>query len=105
MTVKDIIKSFTEEKCPCGRVHETAVRDVRIGSGLVNHVGEILRENGFSNNILLVADVDTLRAADGIVESLQGFNVEYKIYDRIRVARMEHVDELCDMIVKMALGD
>ena len=33
--------------CSCGKKHETAIRDVRIASGLVHHVGEILKENGF----------------------------------------------------------
>lgn len=98
MTVMEVINSFRNEKCPCGKVHETAVRDVRIGSGLVHKVGSILQGNGFSKNILLVADKDTLKAAEGIVESLEGFNVEFKVYDRIRVAKMSHVDELCDMI-------
>ena len=98
MGITDIIKSFREEKCPCGRVHETAVRDVRIGSGLVSSVGEILKENGFPKNILLVADRDTLRAAEGILASLADFTVEMHIYDRIRVAKMEHVEELCEKI-------
>ena len=98
MDIKNIIKSFREEKCPCGRVHETSVEDVRIGSGLVHSVGEILKENGFPKSLILVADKDTLAASEGIVESLRDFDIEYKIYDRIRVARMEHVDELCDMI-------
>ena len=64
MTVMEVINSFRNEKCPCGKVHETAVRDVRIGSGLVHKVGSILRDNGFSKNILLVADKDTLKAAE-----------------------------------------
>ena len=98
MSVTDIIRSFREEKCPCGRVHETAVRDVRIGSGLVSSVGEILKENGFPRHILLVADRDTFRAAEGILESLHDFTVELHIYDRIRVAKMEHVEELCEKI-------
>lgn len=98
MDVKSIIRSFKEEKCPCGRVHDTAVKDVRIGEGLVHEVGNILKENGFPKQLLLVADKNTLAAAKGIVESLSDFDIEYKIYDRIRVARMEHVNELCDMI-------
>ena len=98
MDIKNIIKSFREEKCSCGRVHETSVEDVRIGSGLVHSVGEILKENSFPKSLILVADKDTLAASEGIIESLRDFDIEYKIYDRIRVARMEHVDELCDMI-------
>ncbi|MBO7148406.1 MAG: iron-containing alcohol dehydrogenase [Clostridia bacterium] len=95
--VMEIIRSFSKT-CPCGVKHETTVGDVRIASGLVNSVGAILRENSFSDNILLVADKDTLKASEGIVESLKGFNISYKIYDEIRVAEMKHVDELEKMI-------
>lgn len=97
MNIMQIIESFKSD-CSCGRKHETAIQDVRIGSGLVNEVGKILKENNFSNNILLVADKNTLAAANGIVESLEGFNVTYKIYDNIRVATTEHVKELEEII-------
>lgn len=93
----EIIKDF-EAPCPCGHVHRTAIRDVQIGSGLVHGVGEILKKNNFAEKLLLVADKNTLAAADGIAESLQGFSVEYKVYDNIRVAEMKHVKELEDII-------
>lgn len=96
-SVMEIIKEF-EQPCPCGREHRTAVQDVQVGSGLVNKVGEILKKNGFPKNILLVADRNTLSAAKGIEESLKDFSVEYKIYDEIRVACMEHVEELENII-------
>ena len=91
--IMDIIEDFKSE-CPCRKKHETAINDVRIGSGVVSDVGDILSENGFSKNILLVADKNTLKAADGIEQSLKDFNVEYKIYDNLRVATMEHVNEI-----------
>ena len=93
MEILEIIEDFKRE-CPCGKKHETAVKDVRIASGLVNRVGEILSENGFSKNILLVADKNTLKAADGIIDSLKSFNVEYKIYDDLRVATMDDVNSV-----------
>ena len=93
MGILEIINEF-KSGCSCGRKHETAVEDVRIASGLVNHVGEILRENGFSQNLLLVADKNTLKAAEGIVEGLKGFSVEYKIYDDLRVATMDDVNSV-----------
>ena len=96
-SVMEIIKEF-EQPCPCGREHRTAVQDVQVGSGLVNKVGEILKKNGFPKNILLVADRNTLSAAKGIEEGLKDFSVEYKIYDEIRVACMEHVEELESII-------
>lgn len=92
-----IIEEFKKE-CPCGRCHETSVKDVRIGSGLVSETGKILKENGFSENLLLVADKNTLKAAEGIEEALKDFNVEKKIYDNIRVADMKHVEELEKLI-------
>lgn len=95
--IMNIIENF-RKPCSCGRIHETTVKDIRIGSGLVNNVGNILKENGFSENILLVADMNTLKAANGITESLKSFNVEMKIYDFLRVAEMKHVEEIEELI-------
>ena len=91
-------------KCSCGQFHSTSIKDIQIGSGLVHKVGEILRKNGFPKKILLVADKDTLKAADGIIESLDGFEIEYKIYDYLRVATMEHVNELEALIKGKDIG-
>lgn len=84
--------------CTCGLHHQTAIRDVEIGSGLVHQVGSILKKNHFSQKLLLVADRNTLKAADGIVESLKDFDLEYKIYEELRVAEMDHVRELEERI-------
>ncbi len=91
--IMNIIKDFATG-CPCGVEHTTTVRDVVIESGAVNRVGEILKKNNFTKKLLLVADKNTLKASEGIVESLEGFDIEYKIYDNIRVAEMKHVEEL-----------
>lgn len=88
-----IIDAFRAE-CDCGRPHTTAIEDIRIASGLVHQVGKILKDNGFSRTLLLVADRNTLQAADGIMESLQDFTVEYKVYEDLRVAEMEQVIEI-----------
>ncbi len=98
-----IIDSF-KGSCTCGKEHRTAVRDIRIGSGLVETVGKILAENGFPKTLLLVADKNTLAAASGIEESLADFSIEYHIYDEIRVATMEHVNELCEKIAGRDIG-
>ena len=83
MNILDIINEFKKD-CPCGRKHETAIKDVRIASGIVGEVGSILSENGFSHKLLLVADKNPLKASEGIEESLKDFEIEYKIYDDIR---------------------
>lgn len=40
-----------------------------------------------------MCDKNTLNASSGTVESLSGFSVEYKVYDDLRVATMENVNE------------
>lgn len=97
MGILDIIEDFKKE-CPCGRVHKTAVKDVCIESGAVGKVGEILKKNGFEKTLLLVADKNTFKAAEGIVESLKDFNIEFKIYDNLRVAEMKHVEEIENIV-------
>lgn len=85
-------------ECECGLSHHTQIRDIRIASGLVHSVGKILEENRFPKKILLVADENTLKAADGILESLEGFDLEFHIYKDLRVAKKKHVDEIEGLI-------
>lgn len=86
---KALIASF--ETCTCGVEHRCQIRDIRVGSGLVHQVGQILRENEFPEKILVLADQNTIKAADGILESLQGFAAQTYIYDTLRVATMDDV--------------
>ena len=76
--------------CSCGRAHHTSIRAVEIGSGITAKTGEILLKHGFPKNILLVADQNTLRAGDGVIESLlnNGFTIKQHIYDNLRTADM-----------------
>ncbi len=101
--IMDIIKSLSGD-CPCGLNHQTSIKDVRIASGLVNEVGNILKQNYFPSNILLVADQNTLKASEGIVESLQDFNISYKIFNNLRVAKMELVYEVEDLVSEKDIG-
>ena len=84
-----LIDSFRD--CSCGMDHRCGIHDIRIGSGLVTQVGEILRENGFPRRLLLIGDRDTLAAAAGLEESLTGFEVTRHCYDTLRVATMDDV--------------
>lgn len=94
--LKEIIKEFSD--CDCGKVHETALKDVVIGSGIVSETGEILLRNGFKENLLLVADKNTLKAADGILTALKKFRVQLKIYDNLREATVEQVKVIIDLL-------
>ena len=95
--ILQIIKDF-KSPCYCGNTHQTTIKDVVIDYDIVTKVGEILSRNGFSKNLLLVADKNTLRAAEGILDGLKGFTVEQKIYDNLRLATMTEVEEIEDLI-------
>lgn len=109
MDFKQLIKSF--ENCSCGEKHECGIRDICIGSGFVNEVGNILHRNNFPKKILLVADKTTFEVASPIVESLKDFEIKYLIYDSKRVATMDDVrniekylDEGIEGIVAVGTG-
>ena len=89
MDFKDLIAKF--EDCPCGQKHECAINDIRIGSGIVEDVGKILKENDFPDKLLVVADKTTLRVAEKIKDSVKSFDTEYLVYDQLRVATMDEV--------------
>lgn len=87
--------------CPCGRVHTTDVKDIRIESGVLSKTADILKENDFGKKLLAVADKNTISAADGILDILAdgGYDVKIKLYDDLRVADMTEVrviEALCD---------
>lgn len=103
MCILEIINSF-RKGCICGRVHTTAIQDVQIDSGLVHKVGEILQKNNFPKCLLVVCDKNTLKASQGIVESLSDFCIEYKIYEDLRVAKMENVEEVENLIHGKDIG-
>ncbi len=89
MDLKQFLQEY--EHCSCRQKHECSLKDVQIGSGYVHRVGEILKKNGFPRNLLLVADKTTLAVSEGITQSLKDFDVTLKVYDRLRVARMDDV--------------
>lgn len=97
MDIKALVKSL--EGCPCGREHISDIKAVEIGSGLVDHVGEILEQNEFPKKILIVADHNTLNAAAGIVESLDrnGYMYYFHLYGDLRVAEMSQVEIIAGM--------
>ena len=82
--------------CTCGQKHLCAIKDIVAKSGAINEVGEILDKNNFGKNLLVVADKTTFNVANGIQESLtkSGFNLTFKVYDFLRVATMQDVFDI-----------
>lgn len=72
--------------CKCGVKHELNILDIVIESGAVKKVGKILEKNGFKKNLLFVADKNTLKASNGILESLSDYKLKMHIYDNLREA-------------------
>ncbi len=95
MRLNEIIKEF--ENCPCGHEHTTGIKAIEIGKGIVKDVGKILKANGFAQRFLLVCDSNTLKAADGIEESLknEGFEAVFHKYPgSLRTAEMREVEKI-----------
>ena len=94
MDLSKILKSV--ENCPCGKKHEVDLKAVEIGSGYLARTADILKDNGFKSKLLVVADKNTLKASEGILEVLEngGFKVKLKLYEILRTADMDEVDEI-----------
>ena len=80
------------KNCSCGVKHELNIKDIKVGSGITAKTGQILRENAFPNKLLLVADKNTLSASNGILDSLDGFEITMHVYDDLREATIEQVE-------------
>lgn len=94
MDINAIVNKLTD--CPCGRIHMAELRTAEIGHGLTGITGEILASHGFPKNILLVADRNTLAAAEGILVSLDktGYHYKIKCYEDMRTADIRDVREV-----------
>ncbi len=91
------------QNCPCGQKHECDLRAVEIGSGLLSKTAQILKENDFPTSVLLVADNNTLKAAEGITDILQegGFFLKTKIFDDLRVAEYEEAENIASLAAEV----
>ena len=86
------------ENCDCGLEHTTDLKEVVIGSGIIGEVGNILKRNNFGENLLLVADKNTLEVSDGILTSLKEFRVRLKIYENLREATVAQVEVIKELL-------
>ena len=88
------------QHCPCGREHTADIRAVRIGEGILPQAAQILRDNAFPARLLVVADRNTLKAADGILDVLEngGFDVRQMVYDDLRTAHQNDVNRVLEAL-------
>lgn len=94
MDIKEILREY--ENCPCGKEHTVGIKDVVVYGGATEETGAILRRNGFADKLLLVGDENTMRASEGVRESIAaaGFNVTEHIYENLRTAEMGNVESI-----------
>ncbi len=96
LDIKKLVEEFSD--CPCGVKHELNIKDIVIGSGIVKDTGDILKRNGFGKKLLFVADNNTLKASQGILDSLKDFDLTMKMYDDLREATVIQVEVLKDLL-------
>lgn len=96
MDLQNILKSL--EHCPCGKEHTFVTKVVEISSGATHRAGEVLKNAGFPEKILLVADRNTIGVAnaEGLEDALTaaGFVIKKLVYDNMKYARVEQVREV-----------
>ena len=79
------------KNCSCGMEHECNIRDIVVGSGITKDTGEILKRNKFGKKLLFVADKNTLKASDGILDALKDFDLNLHIYENLRESTVSEV--------------
>lgn len=94
MDIKKIIDGL--KNCPCGRKHSVELKAVEIAGGLLEKTASILKKCNFPTKILVVADKNTLKASDGLLDVLKsgGFTVSLKLYDNFRTPTENEVNEI-----------
>lgn len=98
------------QNCTCGKTHDLTIQDIVVGSGITFQTGDILKRNGFGKKLLLVADKKTLKASDGILETLKDFNLTTRIYEDLREATVAEVQRIkailidCDAVISVGTG-
>ncbi len=98
------------QNCTCGKTHDLTIQDIVVGSGVVSQTGNILKRNGFGKKLLLVADKKTLKASEGIFETLKDFNLATRIYEDLREATVSEVERIkailidCDGVISVGTG-
>ena len=88
----------TLKNCPCGKNHSVYTKHVEISSGATAKTGDLLCRFGFGSKLLLVADENTLAAAEkhGLCANLNasGFELKRLIYKNMLYARVEQLREV-----------
>lgn len=92
------LKKITDslKDCPCGRKHEINIRALEIGLNNTCDTGRILYDNGFEQELHVVADKNTLKAAEGIFDSLreEGYRPTITLFDDLQLADMDAVNRV-----------
>ena len=65
MNIDNLIGRF--HNCTCGRKHNSVVKAVHIAPGIVKDAGRYLRDSDFPQDILLVADENTITSSKGLL--------------------------------------
>lgn len=97
MDIHSIVDSL--RNCGCGREHKADIKAVEIGSGLLAETPRILDRADFPKKLLAVADENTLKASDGILEALKsgGYELTVRMYENLRAAEMTEADKIAGL--------
>jgi glycerol-1-phosphate dehydrogenase [NAD(P)+] len=69
-------------KCTCGRSHTVKIENIKIGSGVINELPNLLKDF-YSGKVFIIEDKNTYKAAGNLVEDMlknKGFNLYKYIF-------------------------
>ncbi len=114
MDIKKYLDEFTKEKCACGKVHKTEVKDIIVKSGAINELPRLIKKFN-SKKPYILADVNTFSVAGkAILEILEKQNIEYSKYvffnkklepdEKAVGGAIMHFDSSCDLVIGVGSG-
>ena len=102
------------KNCPCGKTHQSDVKNIITGSGAVNKLPDVLNQMG-TKKVFLLADCNTYSAAGKAITTLLSDNgIAYSQYvfsdtalepdEKAVGAAVMHYDADCDIVVAVGSG-
>lgn len=113
MNLKEQIEKEYGGLCQCGKDHKVILEDIRIGSGILHEIPDLVRKHG--SRVFLICDRNTRKAAGDQVASIlrqEGMLTATWCFDEEKLepdeatagSVMMHFDNSCDYIVVVGSG-
>ena len=109
-----VLYDMNGKMCSCGKVHTLPVKDIIVGSGVVNRIPELVKQYG-GTKVFVLSDVNTYPVAgEKVCNLLKENGIAYTSYvlqdkhvepsEKAVGSVMMHYDYACDLIITAGSG-